>query len=138
MASFADLATGGLTTEAVLPAMLHREPRFSRRRYGSGWSRLGYAIGQIFFTHRDSGKADANFSEIAGNPAAVVIAQSCDPGNRKTTDAAAKLMMQMGTDMTGNALKAFWPDTAPSRRASAGNSRALQTLHLGHCVFAGT
>jgi hypothetical protein len=108
--SFADLAIGDFMTEAIFPAMLHQDPRFFRRGYGGGWSRLGYAMGQIFFTHDDSGKTDFNFSEIVGNSTAVAISQAYYPDNRNATNATVKLMVQIGTDMTGNVLKEFWPD----------------------------
>jgi hypothetical protein len=56
-----------MMTEGIYPAILHEDPRYFRRGDGSGWSRLGYAIGQIFWIHTDSGKAQLNLSEIAGN-----------------------------------------------------------------------
>jgi hypothetical protein len=54
-AAYGDLVIGDYMTESVFPALLHQDPRSFRRGSGSGWSRLGYAMGQIFWTHRDSG-----------------------------------------------------------------------------------
>src|SRR5713101_4254321 len=72
-AAYGDLAIGDYMTEAVFPALLHQDPRYFRRGTGSGWSRFGYAMGQIFWTHRDSGHGQFNFSEILGNSTAVAI-----------------------------------------------------------------
>src|ERR1035438_7355423 len=53
--SYADWAIGDYMTEAVLPTMLHQDPRYFRRGTGSGPGRLIYAVRQIFWTRTDSG-----------------------------------------------------------------------------------
>jgi hypothetical protein len=45
---------GNFMTEAIYPTLLHQDPRYFRRGTGSTWSRLGYAMGQIFITHGDN------------------------------------------------------------------------------------
>ncbi len=47
-AALSDLVLGDLMREAIFPVALHQDPRYFRRGTGSGWSRLGYAVGQIF------------------------------------------------------------------------------------------
>jgi hypothetical protein len=59
--------------------ILHQDPRYFRRGTGSGWSRLAYAMGQIFWTHTDSGGTQFNFSEIVGNSTAVAISSAYYP-----------------------------------------------------------
>lgn len=109
-ASYGDFVIGDYMTEGVFPTLLHQDPRYFRRGSGSGWSRLGYAVGQTFWTHRDSGGMQFNYSEIAGNSAAVAISNSYYAGNRTTRDGALKLGMQVGVDAAANVLKEFWPD----------------------------
>ena len=109
-ASYGDLLIGNYMTEAIFPTILHQDPRYFRRGTGSGLSRLGYAMSRIFVTQRDSGGTQFNFSEIAGNTAAVAISNSYYANNRTAHDAVSKLGMQIGVDMTGNILKEFWPD----------------------------
>ena len=60
-ASYGDWLIGDYMTEGVFPTLLHQDPRYFRRSTGSGWSRLGYAMGQIFWTHRDSGGTQFKF-----------------------------------------------------------------------------
>ena len=67
-------------------------------------------MGQIFWTHRDSGGTQFNYSEIAGNSVAVAISNSYYADNRNARDAVSKLGMQIGVDMAANVLKEFWPD----------------------------
>ena len=109
-AAYGDLFIGDYMTEAVFPTILHQDPRFFRRGTGTKWSRLGYAMGQIFWTHRDSGGTQFNYSEIAGNSVAVAISNAYYVDNRDARDAVSKLGMQIGVDMAANILKEFWPD----------------------------
>ncbi len=118
----ADLMIGDFMTEAVFPTVLHEDPRYFRRGVGNGWSRLGYAMGQIFWTHTDSGGTQFNFSEIAGNSAAVAISNAYYPDTRNAADALSRLGMQIGVDMAGNILKEFWPDL----------TRAFSSRHHSH------
>ena len=108
--SYADYVIGDYMTEAVFPTILHQDPRYFRRSTGSGWSRLGYAASQIFWTHNDSGRGQFNFSEMAGNSTAVAISMAYYPENRDVVDGVSKLGSQLGVDMASNILKEFWPD----------------------------
>jgi hypothetical protein len=109
-AAFGDLVIGDYMTEAVFPTLLHQDPRYFRRGTGATWSRVGYAMGQIFWTHRDSGGTQFNYSEIIGNSIAVAIPNAYYADNRDVGDAVSKLGMQLGVDMASNVLKEFWPD----------------------------
>ena len=108
--SYADLAVGNFMTDAIYPTLLHQDPRFFRRGTGSGWSRAGYAVSQIVWTHRDSGRGQFNFSEVGGNATAVAISNAYYPGSRSVGGALSGLAMQLGVDVAGNLLKEFWPD----------------------------
>jgi hypothetical protein len=108
--AYADLVIGDFMTEAIYPSILHQDPRYFRRGTGSGWSRLGYATGQIFWTHTDSGGEQFNYSEIVGNSTAVAISAAYYPEGRDVSSAVSKLGTQIGVDMVGNILKEFWPD----------------------------
>jgi hypothetical protein len=111
-ASYGDFVIGNYMSEAIFPTLLHQDPRYFRRGIGSKWSRLGYSIGQIFWTHTDSDRTQFNYSEILGNSTAVAISNAYYPNNRNVTDAATKLGMQIGVDMASNVLKEFWPDVS--------------------------
>ncbi len=109
-ASYGDFVIGNYLSEAVFPTLLHQDPRYFRRGIGSGWSRLGYSMGQIFWTHTDSDRTQFNYSEILGNSTAVAISNIYYADNRNAANAATKLGMQIGIDMASNVLKEFWPD----------------------------
>ena len=107
--SYGNFAIGNFMTEAIFPSMLHQDPRYFRKGTG-GWSRLSYAMGQIFFTHGDSRRTQFNFSEIGGNATAVAISNAYNWDNRTASDAASTLGIQLGIDMAGNIVKEFGPD----------------------------
>jgi hypothetical protein len=109
-ATYGDFFIGNFMTEAVYPSLFKQDPRYFRRGTGSAWSRLSYAMGQIFITHGDNRRTQFNFSEICGNATAVAISNSYNPDNRTAGDAAGKLGLQLGIDMAGNILKEFAPD----------------------------
>jgi hypothetical protein len=90
--------------------LLHQDPRYFRRGAGSGWSRLGYAMGQIFWTHKDSGGTQFNFSEIGGNATAVALSNLYYPDGRTAGQNLSRFGVQIADDMAGNILKEFWPD----------------------------
>jgi hypothetical protein len=108
--AYGDFVIGDYMTEAVFPTLLHQDPRYFRRGTGGGWSRLGYAMGQVFWTHRDSGGMQFNYSEVIGNSVASAISVAYYADNRTASDAISKLGMQLGVDMASNILKEFWPD----------------------------
>lgn len=108
--SYADLVVGNFMTEAIYPTLLHQDPRYFRKGTGSGVSRLGYAAGQVFWTHRDAGGSEFNFAEIGGNATAVALSNVYYPGDHNASTAVSKFAMQIGVDLVSNILKEFWPD----------------------------
>jgi hypothetical protein len=108
--AYGDFVIGDYMTEGIFPALLHQDPRYFRRGTGSAWARLGYSVGQSFRTHRDSGGTQFNYSEIAGNAAAVAISTSYYKDRRTAQDAVSQLGVQIGVDTAANVLKEFWPD----------------------------
>jgi hypothetical protein len=108
--AYADFAIGDFMTEGIFPTFLHQDPRYFRKGSGSGWSRLGYAMGQIFWTHTDAGGSQFNYSEVLGNSTAVAISNAYYQDNRTASNGVSKLGIQLGVDMASNVLKEFWPE----------------------------
>jgi hypothetical protein len=108
--AYGDFAIGDFMTEGIFPTLLHQDPRYFRRGTGSGWARLGYAMGQIFWTQCDSGRKQFNYSEVVGNSTAVAISEAYYSDNRTASEAVSSLGVQLGVDMAANILKEFWPD----------------------------
>jgi hypothetical protein len=124
--SYTDFVVGDYMTEAVFPSLFHQDPRYFRSGTGSVLSRLGFSMGQIFWTHNDSGTSGFNISEVAGNASAVAISQAYYQGGRDAGSAIQKLSTQLGVDMASNVLKEFWPDLSRkfSRKQSSESASA--------------
>ncbi|MBV9085153.1 MAG: hypothetical protein JOZ62_20955 [Acidobacteriaceae bacterium] len=126
--SYADFVIGDFMTEAIYPSLLRQDPRYFRKGTGTAWSRAGYSIGQLFWTHRDSGGSQLNYSEVAGNATAVAISNAYYPENRDAGDALVKLGIQLGVDGVANMLKEFSPDIYHKllhRNGQKGSQRSL-------------
>jgi hypothetical protein len=108
--AYADFALQNLMTEGLFPAMLHQDPRYFRRRQGSGPSRLGYAISRLFITRADSGKHQFNYSEVVGGATSLAISNAYYPDGRNFADNVGRYAVQLGFDAASNVLKEFWPD----------------------------
>jgi hypothetical protein len=94
-----DFVVGDLMTEAVYPTALRQDPRYFRRGAGSGWTRLGSAIGQMFWTHTDWGGTQFNYSEIVGHATAVAIGNAYYPDNRTVSSNVSKLTLPIGVEV---------------------------------------
>jgi hypothetical protein len=108
--SYSDFVIGNFMTEAIYPTIFHQDPRYFRRASGSGWSRLGSAAGQIFWTRTDSGRSQFNFSEIIGSSTGVAISNAYYPDKRNASDALTRFGIQISVDLAGNILKEFSPE----------------------------
>jgi hypothetical protein len=108
--AYDDFVIGDYMTEGIFPTILHQDPRYFRKGTGSGMARLGYAVGQIFWTHKDSGGTQFNYSEVVGNSAAVAISTAYYPDGRTAADAVQALGTQLAVDTASNIVKEFWPD----------------------------
>jgi hypothetical protein len=113
---------------AILPSILHQDPRFFPKPEGSFFSRAGYAVSRIVITRSDSGKREFNFSEVFGSAMASAISTySYHPrrtfkglnsmgvpeyyaSDRTLSNTASVWASQMGYDAITIALKEFWPD----------------------------
>jgi hypothetical protein len=110
-ASYGDFVIDDYMTEAIVPSLLHQDPRYFRRGTGGVWSRVVYAIGQTWWrTHHDSGRGQFNYSEWLGTSAAVAISDAYYADHRDARDNVSQLGLQIGVDTAGNILKEFYPD----------------------------
>jgi len=144
-------------TQAVLPSLLHQDPRFFQSPKGGFARRTGYAISRIFVTRRDSGQAQFNYSEIVGSalssaistysyhPRSTYISTPTNPhkfipSDRTLLNTASVWGTQVGIDTFTIVVKEFWPDihrtlskkhpvdsTNPTPTASPRTSNPLQT-----------
>ena len=111
-AYLADGTIENFMTGAVLPSLLHEDPRFYQTSKGSFVHRAGYAVSRIFVTRTDSGRERFNYSEIFGSAiAAGISTYSYHPhADRTVANTVSVWGTQVGYDTLTLVIKEFWPD----------------------------
>lgn len=129
--NFADGTIENFMVGAVLPSLLHQDPRFFQSSEGSFVHRAGYAVSRMFIIRTDSGRSQFNYSEIVGGALSASISTfSYHPrsfttvrvnsdgtrtfvhnaSDRTLVNAASVWGSQLGYDTITIVVKEFWPD----------------------------
>lgn len=119
-AYFADGTIENFMTAAILPSLLHQDPRYFQMGKGGFWRRTGYAASRVFVTRADGGHNQFNYSEVFGSAAAAGISTySYHPvGDRNFPNALSVWGTQVGYDTLTFVVKEFWPDIRRKLRPS--------------------
>ena len=109
--AFTDGAIANFVSEAILPSLLHEDPRYFRLGKGSALHRIGYTISREWITRTDSGRERFNTSEIVGNLGAAALSNLYYPAQeRSASETFEKFAVNIVSDAGFNVLKEFWPD----------------------------
>jgi hypothetical protein len=110
--AYADNAIENMLASAVLPSLLHQDPRYFQLGHGSTGARIWHAVSRVAITRSDSGKHEFNFSEIGGAlGAAAISTYSYHPDSERDFSTIVSVWgTQIGWDMATYVLKEFWPD----------------------------
>jgi hypothetical protein len=127
-AAFADGTIENFMTGAILPSLLHQDPRYFQLGHGSFWHRTWYAMSRNLITRTDSGTNQFNYSEVVGGALSAAISTysyhpksqlvtTTTPGvlryipsDRTLTNTAKVWGTQYGYDTLTLVVKEFWPD----------------------------
>ena len=127
-AAFADGTIENFFTGAILPSLLHQDPRYFQLGHGSFMHRTLYAMSRNLITRTDSGKNQFNYSEVVGgalsagistysyHPKSHVFSTPNPPYYRyvasdRTLDNTLSVWgTQYGYDTLTLVIKEFWPD----------------------------
>lgn len=110
-ASYADTVDGTILGNAVLPILLHEDPRYFRKGTGTFGRRFLYAVSTTVWSRRDNGQWGPNYGNVLGNLAAGGISNLYYP----STDRGVGLTFERGFTVTaegtiGAVFDEFWPD----------------------------
>jgi hypothetical protein len=82
-ASFGDELDGNLWGKAILPSVLHQDPRYFRLGHGGFPKRLGYSIASIARCKGDNGKWQPNYSLVSGDLIAGAVSNAYYPASER-------------------------------------------------------
>jgi len=126
--AFADGTIENFMTAAVLPSLLHQDPRYFQSGDGSFGRRTFYAMSRNLITRGDSGKNEFDFSEVVGGAlAASLSTYSYHPKGKYVTTTTPGVLRYIPSDRTLSntakvwgtqysydtltlIVKEFWPD----------------------------
>jgi hypothetical protein len=109
--TFTDDVIATFLTTAIMPTLLHQDPRYFQLGEGSPWHRAGYAASRSLVTRSRSGHSQFNYSDVAGNFIAAGASNLYHPAeDRSWSDTLARWQTQMMWDILSDELKEFWPD----------------------------
>jgi hypothetical protein len=112
-ANYADNVNGALVGNALLPQLLHQDPRYFRKGTGPIFKRFLYAAGSTVICKGDNGKWQPNVSNVLGNFISGAISNAYYPANER----GAALTLENGLSVTlfgalGGQILEFGPDLA--------------------------
>lgn len=110
-ASYADYFSGNFFGNAVLPSLLHEDPRYYQKGTGSIASRALWAAGSTGWCKRDDGRWGPNYANVMGNLIGAAISNVYYPA----ADSTVAGTFERGVTVTaegavGAELIEFWPD----------------------------
>ena len=83
-AAYADTVSSRIISRAILPTLLHQDPRYFYHGSGSVRSRMLYAIEASVVTRGDNGRLQPNYSQVVGSFAAAGLSNVYRaPGDRQ-------------------------------------------------------
>jgi hypothetical protein len=112
-ASFADDFDGNLWASAILPSVLHQDPRYFRLGHGKFTHRIGYVALTIVRCKGDNGRWQPNYSSLAGTLIGGAISNAYYPAaDRGVGLTFQRSVTVIGEDSVGNLAIEFYPDVA--------------------------
>jgi len=111
-AAFADGTIENFMVGAILPSVLHQDPRYFQLGHGSFAHRFIYAASRNVITRGDDRRREFNFSEVVGGGmSAFISTYSYHPSADKTVPNTMKVWgTQYAYDTITLVVKEFWPD----------------------------
>ncbi len=108
-AAYADTMSTRMISRALLPAVLHQDPRYFYRGSGSVRSRILHALAASFVTRGDNGRLEPNYSQLLGSFAAAGLSNVYRaPGDRRVGLTFRNGLVITGTGAVENLLREFF------------------------------
>ena len=107
-AAYGDSVTGRLIGGAILPSLLHQDPRYFYKGSGSIPARTWYAISRAVICRGDNGKWQPNYSHVLGNFASAGLRNLyLAPEDRKGAKVVLNGFSTLGYNALSNLIREF-------------------------------
>lgn len=126
-AAYSDAFIGNFFGNAVLPIMLHEDPRYFQKGTGSAASRFLWAASSTVWCKRDRGGWGPNYANIGGNLIGSAISNVYYPASDRTvTDTITRGLTTSAEGIVGAEVIEFWPDLVRRHRRKQAEKLARQ------------
>ncbi len=137
-ATYTDTWDGNFWGNAVLPSVLHQDPRYYRLGRASGksaWHRFLYAASTTIICHSDKGKLQPNYSNVMGNLIGGGISNTYYPASdRGIALTFERTLTTTAEGIVGAELIEFYPDYQAYRQRR--HERAMdKKLHIDNHTY---
>jgi hypothetical protein len=131
-AAYADAFIGNFFGNAVLPTLLHEDPRYFQKGKGSVASRILWAAGSTVWCKRDNGGWGPNWANVGGNLIGAAISDTYYPASQRTvTNTIENGFTVSAEGIVGAELIEFWPDMVRHHRRKQAEKLAKQQAAAG-------
>jgi len=114
-ANYADSFSSIMIGSALLPSLLHQDPRYFVKGTGSFRSRAFHAMAFPFVARGDNGHTQPNFSFVLGTYASAELSNLYYPSSSQTHVTANNMLLGLGLDSVNGLLLEFvYPHLTPS------------------------
>ncbi|MDR3752023.1 MAG: hypothetical protein P4K94_11110 [Terracidiphilus sp.] len=112
-ATYSDAFIGNFFGNAVLPIVLHEDPRYYQKGAGRLTSRFLWAASSTVWCKRDRGGWGPNYANVGGNLIGASIARAYYPASeRNVSDTVTDGLTVSLEGVVGAEIIEFWPDIA--------------------------
>ena len=112
-ANYVDTADGNFWGNAVLPIVMHEDPRYFRLGHGSFTHRFLYGMSTTIWCKRDDGTEGPNYANVMGNFIAGGISNLYYPAEDRGLEQTVQSALTVTAEgIIGAELIEFWPDIA--------------------------
>jgi len=124
-AAYTDYFTGNFFGNAVLPSLLHEDPRYFQKGSGRFMSRFLWAAGSTVWCKRDRGGWGPNWGNVGGNLIGAAIARTYYPASERTvSDTISDGLTVSAEGVVGAEIIEFWPDMVRHHRRKQAEKQA--------------
>jgi hypothetical protein len=110
-ASIADQTISNYQAEAILPSILHEDPRYFRLGEGNPAHRILHVLSWVIISKTDSNRNTLNVSELLGSAASAGIGVAYYPAQERTLGSVSnRFVTQVAFDAASSVLKEYWTD----------------------------
>jgi len=131
--NYSDYFIGNFFGNALLPSLLHEDPRYFQKGTGSRAARFGWAAASSFWCRRDNGKWGPNYANVGGNLIGAAIARAYYPDSeRDVADTISDGLTVTVEGVVGAEIIEFWPDIARHYKRKHAEKLARQAAAQGN------